>query len=161
MQKNKYREIDHSGKLKTDSWHRKYGKIFEGSRGKYRLDFCLSLESGLIGVIVGPTSQIMILIPIFVDYEITATYDMEFPVVDQKSVKRATAREVPELPAFTLCFWIRLPRGYTRESPLMYPLIEYRGSKSLYIGLVGQESDPKMDFIFDGGGKQWVMDVIL
>ena len=107
----------------------------------------------MIGVIVGHTSQI-ILIPIFVDSEITATYDMEFPVVDQQSVKRAIAREVPQLPAFTLCFWIRLPRGYKRESPLMYPMIEYRGSESLYIGLVGQESDPKMDFIFDGGGKQ-------
>ena len=96
----------------------------------------------------------MILIPIFVDFEITATYDMEFPVVDDESVKRATAREVPELPAFTLCFWIRLPQGYTTKSFLMYPMIEYRSSESLYIGLVGEETDPKMDFIFDGGGKQ-------
>ena len=94
------------------------------------------------------------IIPIFIAFEITATYDMEFPVVDPQSVKQATAREVPELPAFTLCFWIRLPRGYKKKSFLMYPMIEYKGSESLYIGLVGEETDPKMDFIFDGGGKQ-------
>ena len=79
---------------------------------------------------------------------------MEFPVVDQHSVKRATAREVPELPAFTLCFWIRLPLGYKKKSFLMYPMIEYRSSESLYMGLVGEETNPKMDFIFSGGGKQ-------
>ena len=90
----------------------------------------------------------------FVDFEITATYDMEFPVVDQHSVKRATAREVPELSAFTLCFWIRLPRGYQKKSFLMYPMIEYKGSEILYLGVVGDETEPKMDFIFDGGGKQ-------
>ena len=88
------------------------------------------------------------------DFEITATYDMEFPVVDQYRVKRATAREVPELPAFTLCFWIRLPLGYKKKSFLMYPMIEYRSSESLYMGLVGEETNPKMDFIFSGGGKQ-------
>lgn len=95
-------------------------------------------------------------IPIFVDFEITATYDMEFPAGDENNVKRATAREVPELPALTLCFWIRLPRGYTKKSFLMYPMIEYRGggSESLYIGLVGEETEPKLDLIFNGGGKQ-------
>jgi len=93
------------------------------------------------------------IIPTFIAFEITATYDMEFSVVDHQSVKRAAAREVPELPAFTLCFWIRLPRGYKKKSPLIYPMIEYKSSHSLYIGLVGEETDPKMDFIFNGGGK--------
>ena len=93
-------------------------------------------------------------IKIFVDFEIIDTYDMEFPVVDQENVKRVTAREVPELPAFTLCFWIRLPQSYKKKSFLMYPMIEYKGSELLYIGMVGEETDPKMEFVFHGGGKQ-------
>lgn len=103
-----------------------------------------------IYVMVGQYGVILV----FADFEITATYDMEFPVVDQQSVKRATAREVPELPAFTLCFWIRLPRGYQKKSFLMYPMIEYQGPEILFIGFVGEDTEPKMDFIFDGGGKQ-------
>ena len=90
---------------------------------------------------------------------ITATYDLDFPVVEMGDVKRVAVREIPELQAFTLCFWIRLTDDYILKSVLNnYQLIEYRGSNTLetvYFRVIGEESDVKLEFVLGNqGGKQ-------
>ena len=97
----------------------------------------------------------------FLDALITATYDMEFFYVDASSYKRVTVREVPELQALTLCFWIRLPQGYSKKTAFAYPaIIDYTsGSNELekLTLLLREDSDTKeikLDLVFEGGGEQ-------
>ena len=88
---------------------------------------------------------------------IIATYDMEFQTED--NALRASVREIPELPALTLCFWIRLPQGY-KTTRFSYPIIDYRtGSNRLetvtvYLSENHETKDIKLELTFIVGGGE-------
>ena len=83
---------------------------------------------------------------------------MEFQNDD--SALRATVREIPELQALTLCFWIRLPHGYTKKTRFVYPIIDYEsGSNRLESVLVSlyedrETKDIKLGLTFIAGGGE-------
>lgn len=80
---------------------------------------------------------------------------MEFAHEDESN-KRATATDIPELPAFTLCFWLRTPHGSAKGSVFLAPILYlYRsGGVTFRLALAGQGADLKLEAYFGAEGEE-------